>query len=481
MRDALGSLRLHLVLVGLSHHIAPIAMRERVNCSETQLPHALLAAAERPGVHEVVILSTCNRMEIYALVDAPHLTAAYGQIVRHLADFHHVPESDLTPYLYSKHDQEMISHLMRVASGLDSLVLGEAQILGQVKGALRAAQTAGTISSTLTHLLQHAISAGRRTQAETGLGKGAFSIGHAAVDLARHVFGGELKRARILILGAGKMSELTARHLRENGVSTVLVANRTFARAQALATKLGGRAVQYDSFPDELTRADIVIASTAAPHPIINRATLAPILRKRRGNPLILIDIAVPRDIDADVEKMDDSVFLYNIDELQRVVALEAQGRHDEIGRAEVIVGEECARFLNWIRNREAAPVITQLRQKLDRIREEELSLLRSQLDSLTEREWQKVEAAFRSMSTKFARDPILRLKQETSEPAGETDSPTYDLLTAAREIFHLEAEPAPNSNPPESEPSLPTERSAPVPVAAGIRDSAPSRQEVER
>ena len=468
---------MHLVLVGLSHHIAPIAVRERVNCSEVQLPPALLAASRLDGVREVAILSTCNRMEVYALVDAPHLSVAYSLIVRHLAEHHRVVEAELTPYLYTRHDQETALHLMRVTAGLDSLVLGEAQILGQVKAALRSAQATGTIGSALTGLFQQSISAGRRTQSETGLGKGAFSIGHAAVDLASKVFG-ELSHASVLILGAGKMSEVTARHLRNSGVSSVLVANRTHGRAEALALKLGGRAIHYDAFPEELRRADIVIASTAAPHPIITRATLAPALRKRRGNPLILIDIAVPRDIDTDVSGLD-NVFLYNIDDLQAVVAQEAQGRRGEVSRAETILAAECGKFLTWYRTREAAPVITLLRQRLDQIREEELAVLRSQLDSLTEREWQKVEAAFRSMSTKFAKEPILRLKRETagSEPPGGSEAQTYDLLTATREIFNLEAGRAMSMLP--SEPEF-TVSSAPLPAAIEKSDIALSRHEVE-
>jgi glutamyl-tRNA reductase len=457
-------------------------MRERVNCSDVQLPHALLAAAERPGVREVAMLSTCNRMEVYALVDTPHLPSAFDQIVRHLAVHHRVPEPELTPYLYTLHDQDAVLHLMRVSAGLDSLVLGEAQILGQVKAALRSAQTAGTIGSTLTGLFQQSISAGRRTQAETGLGKGAFSIGHAAVDLAGKVFG-ELSHAGVLILGAGKMSEVTARHLRNSGVASVLVANRTYARAEALAAKLGGRAIHYDAFSDELRRADIVIASTAAPHPIITRATLAPVLRKRRGNPLILIDIAVPRDIDTDVLSLD-NVFLYNIDDLQAVVAQEAQGRKSEVGHAETILAAECAKFIGWYRNREAAPVITMLRQKLEQIREEELTLLRTQLPGLTEREWQKVEAAFRSMSTKYAKEPILRLKRETSSAVqpGEADAPTYDLLTATREIFSLQSEPETAGAAPATEIDFPVEETPlPVPVSAGRPDSAHLRWEVEK
>lgn len=470
---------MHLVLVGLSHHIAPIAVRERVNCSDVQLPAALLAASECAGVREVVILSTCNRMEIYALVDAPHLHAAYGRIIRHLAGHHRVPETELTPYLYTLHEQETVLHLMRVTAGLDSLVLGEAQILGQVKAALRSAQTAGAIGSTLTGLFQQSLSAGRRTQSETGLGKGAFSIGHAAVDLAGKVFG-ELSHASVLILGAGKMSEVTARHLRTSGVSTVLVANRTYARAEALALKLGGRAIQYDAFPDELRRADIVIASTAAPHPIITRSTLAPVLRKRRGNPLILIDIAVPRDIDTDVLSLD-NVFLYNIDDLQAVVAQEAQGRHSEVGRAENIIAEECSKFLNWYRTREAAPVITLLRQKLEQIREEELVLLRSQLPGLTEREWQKVEAGFRSMSTKFTREPILRLKRETAGalPPGDSEAQTYDLLTATKEIFNLDTGQDSGEVPGDLEPEF-TFETTPVPLAAGKSKAVVGRHERE-
>ncbi len=430
---------MHLVVVGLSHHIAPIAVRERVNCSESQMPDALAAAAACPGVREVAILSTCNRMEVYALVETPSPTEAGQQIAAHLSRHHQVPPSELTPYLYTRHDQETALHLMRVAAGLDSLVLGEAQILGQVKSALRFAQQAATTGSVLTGLFQQSISAGRRIHTETGLGRGAFSIGHAAVDLAGKVFG-DLSHAGVLILGAGKMSEVTARHLRNSGASSVLVANRTFARAEALAQKLGGRAIHYDAFPEELRRADIVIASTSAPHPIINRETLAPILRKRRGNPLILIDIAVPRDIDPDVLSLD-NVFLYNIDDLQGVVAQEAQGRRGEVDRAEAILTEEATKFSQWMRTREAAPVITLLRQRLETIREEEMTLLRSQLDGLTEREWQKIEAAFRSMTTKYAREPILRLKRETAEagkPRGAEDSQTYDLLTAAREIFNL-------------------------------------------
>jgi len=433
-----------LVLVGLNHHTAPIEIRERLSCAAHALPGALAAAAARPGVREAVILSTCNRMEVYAVTDLPDAEAAYAALRAHLAAFHNVPEAVFASHLYYKTESEAAAHLLRVAAGLDSLVLGEAQILGQVRAALQHAQQAETVSATLNALFQQAIAGGKRVRSETGLGRGGFSIGHAAVDLARSIFA-DLAHASVLILGAGKMSELTARHLVSSGVRFVVVANRTYEKAVAMAQRLGGKAIHYDTFPQEMITADIVISSTAAPRPILRRETLAPILRKRRGKPLFLIDIAVPRDIDPDVNDLD-NVFLYNIDDLEAVVAEEAQSRRAEAARAEAICAVEAAKFLSWYRAREAAPVITQLRERLDQIRQDELALLRSQLQDLSEREWQKIETAMRSLMNKVSREPILRLKREA---AGESSaSARYDLPTAAREIFGLPHADAPASWP---------------------------------
>jgi glutamyl-tRNA reductase len=429
----------HLVLVGLSHHQAPIEVRERLSCPEHALPEALAAAAAGPGVRETVILSTCNRTEWYAVAEGADTAAIYAAMRRHLADFHRVPEPDFAPYLYGKAEQEAALHLLQVAAGLDSLVLGEAQILGQVREALRAAQAAGTSGSALTALFQQAILSGKRVHTETGLGRGAFSIGHAAVDLASSIFS-EMSHASVLILGAGKMSELTARHLVQSGVKFVIVANRTYDRAVALAERLGGRAIQYDTFPEALVTADIVLSSTAAPHPILHRQTLQPVMRRRRGRPLFLIDIAVPRDIDADVQELD-NVFLYNIDDLQAVVAEEARSRAGEAEKAREIAVEEAMKFLAWYRSREAAPVINQLRDRLEQIRQDDLAVLRARLGHLSEREWQAIEAATRAMMNKVAREPILRLKRAAGEsPGGASDVVGYDLIAAAREIFGLEA-----------------------------------------
>lgn len=424
-----------LILVGLSHHTAPIEVRERLSCSGHDLPDSLSDLASLPGFQEAVVLSTCNRLEIYAATANLKASEAYQAICQHLARFHHVPEPAFTPFLYKKSESDAIMHLLRVASGLDSLVLGEAQILGQVREALRAAQSASTAGSLLTALFQQAITSARRIQNETTLTRGAFSIGHAAVSLASQIFA-DLSRATVLILGAGKMSELTARHLQASGVRFIVVANRTYDRAKAMAQQLGGEAIHYDRFPERLTQADIVIASTAAPHPIIHRATLQPVLRRRRGKPLFLIDIAVPRDIAPDVYNLE-NVFLYNIDDLQAVVAEAARERASEASRAESIVCEEVEKFVIWYRGREAVPVIASLRERLEQIRQDDLAVLRARLSHLSEREWQAIETATRAMMNKVARTPILRLKQETEQQMA-LNGARYDLMSAAREIFGL-------------------------------------------
>jgi glutamyl-tRNA reductase len=428
-----------LALIGLSHHQTPIDVREKLSCSDTALPAALSALAQCDGVYEAVVLSTCNRMEIYALLTDLPGESRYAALTQHLSRFHGVAEPLFAPYLYHKQDQEAVTHLLRVAGGLDSLVLGEAQILGQVRQALRAAQEARVAGGILAKLFNQALATGKRVQSETGLGRGGFSIGHAAVELAGRIFD-DVSRARVLILGAGKMSELTAKHLVRQGVRFVVVANRTYERAVAMAERLGGSAIQNDeAFRSELSQADIVIASTASPHPILRRENLLPVLRQRRGKPLFLIDIAVPRDIDPDVNELN-NVFLYNIDDLQNYVAEYAQARASEAGRAEGLVEEETHRFMAWYRSREAAPVITALRGHLDQIRREYLDIFAGRLAHLSDRDRETVETLVRSMMNQVAREPILRLKQATVAGEDEEREHAHGLLLAACELFGLEA-----------------------------------------
>ncbi len=431
---------MHLVLVGISHHEAPIELRERLSCAPHALGGALSHLSGCPGVAEGVILSTCNRMEVYAAVHGANVEDAYHALTQHLAAFHKLPEAAFEARLYCKFEADATAHLLRVSGGLDSLVLGEPQILGQVKAALKAAQTAGSCGPILSKLFTFALAAGKRIRAETGLGKGGFSIGHAAVGLAQRILD-DFSRARVLILGAGKMSEVTAAHLKRNGVQFVVVANRTFDKAVSLAQRLGGQAIQYDQFLDEMVRADIVISSTAAPHPILRREMLAPVMKKRRGKPLFLIDIALPRDIDPDVNGLE-NVYLRNIDDLQEYMAQDARARAGEVAQAEQIVTAETASFLTWLRHRGAVPIIASLRSHLDDMTQERLDILRARLGTVNERDWQIIETQMRALMDQVALEPTRRLKRAMQTPHPDAPKPAqYDLLEATRELFGLEEE----------------------------------------
>ncbi len=426
-----------LVLVGLSHHNASIEVREKLNTADYVLPHALASLSSALDIREAVILSTCNRMEVYCVTDSSDPSYGIKTVVSHLSNFHKIAEDQFSSHLYKKSDEAAVQHLLRVASGLDSLVLGEAQILGQVRSALRAAQSANSAGSILNALFQQAITSGKRVQTETGLGRGSFSIGHAAVDLARSIFS-DISHATVLIVGAGKMSELTLRHLQECGVHSVVVANRTHDRALIMAEKFGGRAARFDDFLEELAHADIVITSTSSPHTILDRKMLLPVLKRRRGRSLFIIDIAVPRDVNIDVDRLD-NVYLKNIDDLQDVVAGDANERSQEVEISEIIAGEESDKFIRWLRAREAAPLIAEIRSHIENIRQEELSLLRTQLQDINERDWQRIETMARSLTNKIAREPTLSLKHAAERAAdGETALQNYSLYSAAREIFGL-------------------------------------------
>lgn len=429
---------MHITVVGLNHHTAPIEVRERLTFSAASLANALEGLLSVTSANECVILSTCNRTEIYAA--AQGVTDIDRQI-RFLADYHAVPQSDFESLLYRHVDEAAVSHLFRVAGGLDSLVLGEPQILGQVRDAFSAADGVGATGLLLNALFRAAVVTGRRARSETDIGKGGFSIGHAAVDLARSIFG-SLDHAGILILGAGKMSELTVRHLVRAGARIVVVANRTYDRAESMAEKLGGAAIRYDEFPEALAKADIVISSTASPHHIINRAELQPVMRRRRGRPLFLVDIAVPRDISPDVAHLQ-NVFLYDLDDLEEVVTDMARERAGEARLVEAIVQDETGRFMAWWRSLAAVPLVTRLRDKHETIRQEELARLRNQLGGLPESAWEKIESATRSMMNRISRDPIARLKEAAHTAEADADSKSGPpLLRAAEVIFGLETEP---------------------------------------
>ncbi len=422
---------MHIYLAGLNHRTAPIEIRERIAFSESELPNALERLREQRGISEAVILSTCNRTEIYAVCTSQN---GHAILLDFLADANGVPLCQFSHLAYLYQDDDAAAHLMDVASGLDSLVLGEPQILGQVRDTFTTAMKARATGTILNSLFRAAIATGKRARTETEIGKGGFSIGHAAVDLAKSIFG-ELADSKVLILGAGKMSELTAKHLLASGIGVVFVANRTFDRATALASRLGGRAIQYDEFPEMLAAADIVISSTAAPVHILTRASIMPALKKRRGRPLFLIDIAMPRDISPDIAEID-NVFLYDIDDLESVVEDMARGRESERAKVEEIVKEETIEFMKWLRSLEAVPIVTRLKQKHERIRQLEIDRLRNQLPDLPDEAWARIEAAMRSLVNRVGKEPIERLKAAASSGGQE---PPESLLDAARELFGLE------------------------------------------
>lgn len=430
---------MHIVVVGLNHRTAPVELRERLTFRDTTLPRALRILRGRPSVSEAVVLSTCNRTEIYAAVD--HVDHGRG-ITQFLSEFHNIPVSDFAEHVYVYHDVEAIRQLFRVASGLDSLVLGEPQIVRQVRDAFASAAEAECTGTLTDGLFRSAIATARRARTETNIGKGGFSVGHAAVDLARSIFG-TLGGTTVLVLGAGKMSELTARHLVAAGAKFVLVANRTHEKAVQLAERLGGRAIRYDDFPETMATADVVISSTAAPHHVVTRQTLTPVLRKRRGHPLFLIDIAVPRDIEPAVADME-NVFLYDIDDLQDVVSDMARERGAEALSATAIVDEETQRFAAWWRSLDAGPLASQLAKKQNEIRAAELQRLHAQLGDVSDRDWAHIEAATRTMMNRVLREAITRLKHEMAE---DSDEATYTLADAARELFGLHA-PSNDHNP---------------------------------
>jgi len=427
-----------LLLLGVSHHTAPVELRERVAFTPAVLPRALAGLKARLGGGEAVILSTCNRAEIYTL-------AADGEAARHdvasfLSEFHELPLDRLEPHLYVRPDTEAVRHLFRVAAGLDSLIVGEPQILGQVKDAFAEATSAGTTGATLNKLFPHAFAVGKRVRTETGLGEGAVSVSYAAVSLARKIFG-KLAGLNILLLGAGEMSKITAQHLMGAEAGYVAIASRTFANAEALAAELrsgGGtvEAVPWDTaLADLLARADIVITATGSTTPVVTRAGVERAFGQRKS-PIFIIDIAVPRDVEPAVGDIE-QVFLYNIDDLQTIVAENVARRAQQVVVAEDIVGEEVARFLAWLRSRETVPTVVALRQRFDAIRRAELERLEPKLATLTPEARQRVEEITRLIVEKLLIVPTEQLKSVSEQQMAAA------YTEALRQLFGL-ADPSP-------------------------------------
>jgi len=426
---------MQLLLVGVSHRTAPIELRERLDFSARGVDRALTALSGTGAHHEATIVSTCNRVELYVACDDSN--AARGAIQHFLSEFHGIPREQLAPHIYSKTGQEAVSHLYRVAAGLDSLVMGEPQILGQVKEAYGVASQMGCTGPFLNKLFHSAFAAGKRVRSETALAEGAVSVSYAAVELARKIFG-TLKGRTVLVIGAGEMGKLTAVHMQSQGIERLIITSRTAAHAEALASSIGGSSMPWDALGTSLVEADILITATGASAPIISRAVIARTMKARRSRPLFIIDIAVPRDVEANAGDLE-QVFLYNIDDLQAVVQENISKRGTEASDAEKIIGQEVAKFISWLNSRGAVPTIVALRQRFESVRQSELRRLEPKMASLPPEARARIDEITRLIMEKLLINPTEQLKSASD---ADTVAAYSDALTR---LFGLAADDPPD------------------------------------
>ena len=398
-----------LVLIGVNHKTAPIELRERIAIPRDELPEATRALAAVPGVSECMIVSTCNRVEMLASVESPD-TDLKGFLHRHFG----LDPSLLAAHIYEQHDRDAVRHLFRVASSLDSMVVGEPQILGQVKEAFAVARASGTVAGQFEHLLQSAFAAAKKVRSETEIGSNSVSIASVAVELARKIFG-SLQGRTVFLVGAGKMSELAARHLVQQGAGAILVSNRTQERARVMAEEFKGRVIPFEKLYEAASEADIVISSTGAPHPIFRREHGQAFMQRRKNRPMFFIDIAVPRDVDPEMGKLE-GVFVYDIDDLQAVAAAHMAERSRVASDAETLIAGEVERFQQRQRTVNVAPAIVALQRQAEEIRLAELKRVQARLGSLSAEQVAAVEALTRGLVNKFLHPPMQALKQAARE-----------------------------------------------------------------
>ena len=399
---------MHLILVGVSHRTAPVDLRERLDFQARGLDSALRALTDSGIAREAVVLSTCNRAELYAAVE--EVAAAREELVQFISQFHGVDRDTLAPHVYERADLEAARHLFRVAAGLDSLVVGEPQILGQVKDAHAAATQAHSVGPVVNRLFHSSFGVGTRVRTETGLGSGAVSIGFAAVALARKIFG-DLKGRNVLVVGAGEMGKLTAIHMKSQGVNRITIVSRTMAHAARTAEVIGGAsAAPWEEMDAALGAADIVITATGAAAPILTKARVEAVMRPRRNRPLFVIDIALPRDVESAAGEIE-QVFLYNIDDLHQTVNENLARRASEIDSAERIVGEELDKFGGWLKSRGAIPTVVALRQHAEQVRRSELERLSFKMSALPPEARTRVDEITRLIVEKLLLSPTEQLK----------------------------------------------------------------------
>lgn len=422
---------MNIIVVGLSHHTASIETREKLAFDPNRIEKPLRGLVALPDIREGILLSTCNRVEVYAVTR--DIAGGIARIKRFLAEWHELPYEEVAQHLYGYHGENAIRHVFRVAASLDSLVVGESQILGQVKAAYGYAAEYGTSGLILNRFLHKAFFVAKRVRTETRIAASAVSIAFAAVELAKKIFG-DLADKTVLLIGAGEMGELAAKHFIGNGVRSVLVANRTFERGERLADELAGRPVRFEDLFDHLHKADIILSSTGASHYIIGPKDVAGAVRRRKQRPMFFIDIAVPRDVDPEVNELE-NVYLYNTDDLQGIVESNREQRLKEAAKAEEIVAEEAGRFLAWFSSLEVVPTIVALRSRFNEILRTEVERTMVAWKGISPEHEKRIEAMTAAMISKLLHTPISVLKH-----TGQGNR--IDLyLDALRSLFDLQVE----------------------------------------
>ena len=420
---------MHILTLGLNHRTAPVEIREKLAFPEGDQPSALGRLVHDYGLHEAAILSTCNRSELYLAADGD---GGLDEARRFLAENQGIDVQTLDSHFYQLSDSEAAIHLFRVASGVDSLVVGESQILSQVRQALETAQQNGSARLLLNELFQRSLRVGKRARAETDIGRGRLSVSTAAVELASQVFE-NIETCRALLVGAGEMCELTAQYLVDAGVEHLLVTNRTRARGEELARRFGGEAAPFETLATQLATVDIVISSTAATDYVISPGDLRHAMRERRGRPLFLIDIAVPRDIDPAARDLD-NVFLFDIDDLEQVIAANRQERESEIDRVQDIIDDEMKQFLHWFNALGNGPLIRDLRQRAADLQQQELARWTAKIAQLSVEDQKMVEGILRGYANKLLHSPLVQIREFANDDDG------YVRLDTVRRLFDLDS-----------------------------------------
>jgi glutamyl-tRNA reductase len=417
-----------VVVIGLNHRTAPLELLERTTVDSSRLPKVLHDLATREHLSEVVVLSTCNRTEVYAVAERFH--GGYQEVRSFFSELAFLAPEDFADHLYVHYDDAAAAHLFAVAAGLDSAVLGESEILGQVADAWAAAFAEGATGPALNLLFRHAVEVGKRARTETGISRGVTSLAHAAVAMADQRQRG-LTGKHVLVLGAGEMGESMATALAAAGVGEVVVANRTWENAAALAGRVGGRAIRLVDLAGELARTDVLLTSTGASSIMVEHADLASAMAARGQRPLLIVDIAVPRDVDPSAGDLD-GVTLLDMDDLRRFVEIGVAGRQREAARAQVIIDEELDRLRALTTARQAAPLVAALRERAEAMRTAELERFAGRLDGLDERSRQAVDALTQALVAKLLHEPTVRLKRSAGGPKGDR------LADAVRDLFDL-------------------------------------------